>query len=157
MGRPRTPSVLKQIAGTDRADRRNGKEPEPDLLDDLQPPSHLDERAAVVWRQLAPMLRRAQVLTVMDVLALEMLCNAVADYRSVRQLRAGDVVAYSHKGSQMLDQHLVAELAISKRAEAFMAKFGMDPASRSRVMVDPQGDLFGKTDTPPQGAARFFQ
>jgi hypothetical protein len=37
-----------------------------------------------------------------------------------------------------------------------MAKFGMDPASRSRVMVEPQGDLFGK-DAPAQGAARFFQ
>lgn len=155
MGRQRKPSHLHLVDGTDRADRRNGLEPEPDLLEDLTPPAHLPERARQVWSELAPVLRRMQVLTVADVVAFEMLCDAVADYRFARTTRGDDMVTYSHKGSQMLDQWLVAQQASGKRAEVLMGRFGMDPASRSRVMVNPQGDLFG--GTAATGTGRFFK
>jgi P27 family predicted phage terminase small subunit len=154
MSRPRKPSALKVVAGTDRADRRNGAEPEPILLNDLEPPAHLRERSAAVWRELAPLLRRNQVLTEMDVLALELLCDSVADYRLAREERGDNFTTTSAKGSQMLDQLLVAQQACAKRCETLMGRFGMDPASRSRVMVNPQGDLFGQ---PPSGKARFFK
>lgn len=155
MARPRKPASLKLVQGTARPHRENGNEPEPALLNDLTPPAHLDERSAAVWNQLAPMLRRMQVLTEADVLAFEMLCNAVADYRLAREQSGEKFVVHSHKGSQMLNQWLVAQQACGKRAESFMAKFGMDPASRSRVMVNPQGDLFGASDKP-SGTGRFF-
>lgn len=154
MSRPPKPTALKLVAGTDRADRRNGNEPEPDLLQDLTPPAHLSEKSAAVWREVAPTLRKTGVLTVADKIALEMLCDSVADYRLARERRGDKLVTYSHKGSQMLDQLLVAQQACGKRAETLMAKFGMDPASRSRVMVNPQSDLF---DTNPTGTSRFFQ
>lgn len=153
MSRPRKPSALKLIAGTDRADRRNGNEPEPLLLNDLEPPPHLSERSAAVWRELAPTLRRNQVLTEMDALALELLCDSVADYRLARAERGDSLTTYSSKGSQMLDQLLVAQQACAKRCEALMSKFGMDPASRSRVMVNPQADLFASENTKD----RFFK
>ncbi len=157
MGRPAKPSALKDLAGTNRADRRNDKEPEFDLVDDITPPTHLCERSAEVWRQVAPILRRGKVLTAADVIALEMLCDAVADYRQARTQRGDNFTQSTPKGGQQLDQLLIAQQMSSKRAEAFMAKFGMDPASRSRVMVDPQMGLFeqpaadGKPDT-----GRFF-
>jgi len=153
VSRPRKPTSLKLVTGTDRADRRNGNEPEPQLLEDLTPPAHLAARSAVVWNELAPMLRRIQLLTEADVIAFEMLCDAVADYRLARETRGDDMVTYSHKGSQMLDQWLVAQQACGKRAETLMGRFGMDPVSRSRVMVTPQGDLF---DQPSTGTGRFF-
>jgi P27 family predicted phage terminase small subunit len=155
-GRLPKPSALKRQQGTDRADRRNGQEPEPDLLLELSPPAHLAPDSAAVWAQVAPMLHRAKVLTVADTIALEMLCDAVADYRKTRQERGDDFVQHSAKGSQMLNQLHVAMAMSSKRAEAFMAKFGMDPVSRSRVMVDPQGDLFGKPDQAANNTGRFF-
>lgn len=154
-GRLPKPSAKKRMEGTDRADRRNGNEPEPDLLADISPPSHLAPECAAVWRQVAPLLRRIGVLTVVDVIALEMLCDAVADYRKTRALRGDDFVVASAKGNDMLNQLHVAMAMSSKRAESFMARFGMDPVSRSRLMVDPQGDLFGKPD--PAGTSRFFQ
>jgi P27 family predicted phage terminase small subunit len=156
MSRPKKPTALKLVAGTDRADRRNGGEPEPMLLNDLAPPAHLSPKSAAVWEELAGMLRRNQVLTEMDVVAFEMLCDAVADYRHTRAERGDKFVAHSHKGSQMLDQMLVAQQACGKRAEVLMGRFGMDPASRSKVMVNPQGDLFGAPDKKPAGAGRFF-
>lgn len=154
MSRPRKPTALKLVTGTDRADRANGNEPEPQLLNDLTPPAHLSERSAVVWRELAPMLRRIQVLTEADTVAFEMLCDAVADYRFARLTRGDDMVTYSHKGSQMLDQWLVAQQAWGKRAEVLMGRFGMDPVSRSKVMVDQQPSLPGMETA---GSARFFK
>ena len=142
VSRPRTPTGLKLVKGTARADRTNGAEPEPMLLNDLKAPAHLSARSAEVWNQVAPMLRRLQVLTEADVIALEMLCDSVADYRLARSQCGDDFVVHSSKGSQMVSQWLVAKQLSSKRAEAFMGKFGMDPVSRSRVMVSTQGDLF---------------
>jgi P27 family predicted phage terminase small subunit len=157
VGRPAKPSALKDVAGTSRADRRNDKEPEFDLLDDISPPVHLSEASAAVWRQVAPMLRRGKLLTAADVIALEMLCDSVADYREARRQRGDDLTQATPKGGQQLNQLLIAQQMSSKRAEAFMAKFGMDPASRTRLMVDPQLGLF---DQPPADGkpttARFF-
>lgn len=144
MSRPRKPAALKLVQGTARAGRENGAEPEPMLLNDLEPPAHLQESSAAVWREVAPMLRRIHVLTEADVIALELLCDAVADYRHARQVAGDDFVALSAKGSEMLSQWFVAKLSAGKRAEALMTRFGMDPVSRSRVMVNPQGDLFGE-------------
>jgi P27 family predicted phage terminase small subunit len=152
VGRPRTPTRLKVVAGTDRADRRNDAEPEPALLNDLEPPEHLHPRSAAVWRQVAPMLRKMLVLTEADVIALEMLCDQIADYRYARQQRGDDFVVESAKGSEMLSQWMVAQAMTSKRAEAFLTKFGLDPVARSRVMVVAQADLF--SDAAP--TSRFF-
>lgn len=154
-GRLPKPSAQKRLAGTERASRRNGNEPQPDLLDDLSPPAHLSEESAQVWSTVAPMLRKNQVLTVADLIALEMLCDFVADYRETRRQRGNEFVVTSAKGSDMLNQLQVAMSMSSKRAEAFMARFGMDPVSRSRVMVDPQGDLFGQAGKQA-GTERFF-
>lgn len=154
MGRPRKPTALKLVDGTVRADRENGNEPEPMLLNDLEPPAHLDPRAAAVWNELAPMLRRLQVLTEADVIAFEMLCDAVADYRYARIVRGDEFVTRSPKtGSEMLSQWLLAGSVAGKRAETFMSKFGLDPVSRSRIMVQPQADLFGAAGA---GTGRFF-
>ena len=158
-GRPAKPSALKAIEGNRGKRSGNANEPEPDLLNDLEPPAHLPEASAAVWRELAFMLRKLQVLTVADRVAFEMLCDAVADYRAARAERRGRFITTSPKsGADMLDQYLVAQGMAGKRAEGLMAKFGMDPVSRSRVMVDPQGDLFGNAAADkPSGAARFFK
>ena len=158
MGRTAKPTALKAIEGNRGKRGKANNEPEFDLLNDMEPPVHLAERSAAVWRELAWMLRKAHVLTVADKVAFEMLCDAVADYRFVREKRGDGFITHSPKtGAEMLDQMLVAQQMLAKRAEGFMAKFGMDPASRTRVMVDPQMDLFGGQSAPkPSGTERFF-
>jgi P27 family predicted phage terminase small subunit len=151
VGRARKPTALKVVAGTDRADRRNGNEPEPALLNDLEPPAHIPPRSAVVWRQVASLLRAMQVLTVADVIGLELMCDAIADYRYARDRLCDDFVVTSAKGSEMVSQWLVAKQMAAKRAEALMSRFGMDPAARARLMINPQTDLFDDA-----GAGRFF-
>lgn len=159
MARPSKPSALKLVQGTARASRMNGSEPEPELVSaDIAetPPAHLSARSAAVWREVAPMLRSIQVLTVADLLALEVLCDQVADYRHARAQVGDDFVGHSPKtGAQMLNQWLVAAQMTAKHAEQLMSRFGMDPQSRARLMINPQGDLFGG-DAKPAGTARFF-
>lgn len=157
MARPAKPTALKAIEGNRGKRGKNEHEPEFDLLSDLEPPAHLPERSAAVWRELAWMLRKAQVLTVADKIAFELTCDAVADYREARKRRGDNFITTSPKtGAEMLDQMLVAQQMLCKRAEGLLAKFGMDPASRSKVMVDPQMDLFGKPAATAASTSRFF-
>jgi P27 family predicted phage terminase small subunit len=144
VSRPRKPTALKVVGGTERADRRNANEPEPPLLNDLTPPAHLAERSAAVWRQVAPIVRQMQVLTVADIFALELLCDSIADYRHARSQVGDDFVTYSSKGSQMVDQWLVAQQMSRKAAEGLISKFGLDPRARASIMVNPQPDLFDR-------------
>jgi len=152
VSRPRKPTALKLVSGTARADRANGNEPEPDVLREVEPPAHLGERSVAVWRELSPVLCKNQVLTEMDLVSLEVLCDAVADYRLARTQRGDQLVTHSSKGSQMLDQLLIAQQACAKLASTYMGRFGMDPVSRSRVFINPQADLFSDA----AGTNRFF-
>jgi P27 family predicted phage terminase small subunit len=154
-GRPRKPTALKLIAGNPGGRALNGFEPEPPLLNDLDPAEHLSPRSAAVWREIAPMLRQLGVLTVADRIPLEMLCDQVADYRLSRQMHGDELVVASSKGTEMLSQWLVAAQMCAKRAHALMACFGMDPVARAKVMTNPQGDLFGGGAGDP--ASRFFK
>lgn len=161
-GRHPKPTALKLIEGNKGKRGGNNAEPEFDLVSDLDPPFHLDDGAQAVWGEIAPVLAKGKVLTVADKVALELLCNTIADIRFVRALRGDSFVKKSPKtGAEMLDQHLVAEQMLCKRAESLMAKFGMDPASRSRVTVDSgQLGLFGGADAggpQPTGTGRFFK
>ena len=154
MSRPFKPTALKVVGGTDRKDRRNEHEPEPEYLFNLAAPTHLSERSAAVWDELAPMLAKMKVLTVADTVALELLCDVVADYRFARQHRGDKFVGTSPKtGSQCLSQWLIAEQMCRKGAEGLMAKFGMDPRARSQIFVDPQADLFGASAQGTPAAA----
>ena len=154
-GRPRKPSALKAIEGNKGKRAGNANEPEFDLVSDLEPPWHLDDGAQEVWREVAFMLRKAKVFTVADKVTLELLCNTVADVRRIRAERNGEFVIKHHKtGTESLSQQLIAEQMLTKRALDLLAKFGMDPSSRSKVMVDPQLGLFG--DDPASGTSRFF-
>ena len=59
----------------------NNQEPDPDYLNELEPSAWLPEDAKLVWRELAFKLRKAKVLTVLDVPPLEDLCVTIATYR----------------------------------------------------------------------------
>lgn len=156
-GRPRKPTALKAIEGNKGKRAGNNHEPDFDLVSDLEPPWHLDDGAQEVWREVAFMLRKAQVFTVADKIALELLCNTVADVRRARAERNGElVIKHAKTGTESLSQQLIAEQMLTKRAMDLLTRFGMDPASRSKVMVDPQMGLFGNADNPATGTGRFF-
>ncbi len=156
-GRPPKPTALKLVAGNPGGRTLNDGEPEPVLLNDLKPSKRMEPRSKLIWLELAPMLRSMQVLTVADVLSLEMLCDQVADYRLARSKRGDELVVLSAKGSEMVSQWHVAQQMALGRADAKMSKFGMDPRSRAQLMINPQGDLFAAASAADASPARFFK
>lgn len=146
MARLPKPTHLKLVEGNKGKRAINSFEPDPDYLNDLRAPGYLPEQAIEVWNDLAPKLRKAKLLTVLDVDAVCQLCIAIAQYRYATQELNFDFINYGQKG-QSLNQLMIAQSMAFKQANAIMQQFGMTPAARSRVVVNSQGDLFGNEKT----------
>lgn len=156
-GRPPKPTALKLIEGNRGKRATNDKEPEPVLLDDLTPPAHLPEPAAAVWRELAPKLRRAHVLTEMDTHLLELTSVAMATYRLTVEKNKDEklMIRNPETGSISMSPWVLLQSMSFKQAIGALREWGATPAARSRVaVVDPQQDLFANKQT---GTGRFFQ
>lgn len=148
-GRPAKPSALKLIEGNRGKRALPKNEPDPAYLNDLTPPEHLPPDAAAVWSDIAPRLRAAMLLTELDTLALEWLCIAAAQHRRATAELGADVYIVKNSPSPWL---IIQSMAF-KRAKVLCDAFGMSPAARARVVVNPQGALF---PAEQNGADRFF-
>lgn len=154
-GRPPKPSALKLVEGNRGKRAANPHEPEPLLLNDLEPPAHLPANVAAVWRELAPKLRRAMVLTELDTPLLEMTCAAIAMHRTTLE-KTDDgklMMRNAETGSVSLSPWLLLQSMSFKQAMVALKEWGATPAARTRVMVDPQADLF---PADKSGTGRFF-
>jgi phage terminase small subunit len=85
------------------------------------PPPTLSEGARLVWLELAPGLEACGVGTQVDRPAFELLVDALADYRRLRD--RSEQAAYA--------------TSAAKRLTRLLGEFGMTPASRARVEVTP--------------------
>lgn len=81
-GPPKKPTSLRVLHGTTRKDRYGdpGDEVTPAASTDA-PPEHLQDIAREMWQQLAPELKRLGLLSVLDRVQLEVLCEAYATKR----------------------------------------------------------------------------
>lgn len=155
-GRPPKPTGLKLVTGNPGKRALNKQEPDPDYLEDLAPPTRLSEAEAEVWRELATPLRKAKVLTTVDVLALEMLCIAVARYRWATAKTPPNAGVLKGENGLMMNPWLIVQSMTFKQATGLMRDFGMTPAARSRVMIQPQGDLFGGAAAGNKAGKSYF-
>jgi P27 family predicted phage terminase small subunit len=157
MARPTIPTRLKIIKGTAKKCRLNPNEPKP-ARTIPSAPAHLSDHAKVVWGSVSTILDRMGVLTEADAIALEALCETVADLRAARQsLRLPVKLQYKNADGEAVEE-VVAEgghqtyLTIGKsgamqrnrsemaliadadrRLIAWCAKFGMTAADRAKV------------------------
>lgn len=160
MGRPLKPTALKVIEGN-KGKRAAGKqEPDPEYVTDLSAPEWLTGEAAAVWDEVAPNLRKARLLTTVDVQALGMGCIAIAQYRAASKRADGELVkskTVEREGAPVeMGEHvnpwLIVQSMSFKQAMAIFQQFGMSPAARTRIAVNPQGDLF----PPGDGKKGYF-
>lgn len=152
MANPPKPTALKLIEGNKGKRALNKREPDPDYLIDLAAPEWLPPGAAAVWDEIAPKLRAACVLTVIDVPILCKGCVAFAQYRHATQM-LGDALVVEGMKADYVNQWMVAQSMAFKQAMAVFMQFGMSPAARTRISINPQGDLFGNDKT---GANKYF-
>lgn len=181
MGRRALPDSVKEARGTLRPSRVNQAQPEPDALEvGVQPPDWivgpLRRRA---WSGLVDLLTGTKVLTVMDTAALGLMVDTFGRYLEARDVvdgkrcggcgrpnhrpRAGCrdpfpgapyVTSQSGRSGLMVRAHpAVAVMDRTLRTLLdILGRFGMDPASRSRV-VATLGAGQGRTDA----SRRFFE
>lgn len=141
MANPRKPTNLKLIEGNKGKRALNRSEPDPEYLNDLTAPAWLPADAAKVWDEIVPHLRAARVLTKVDVPAVEKMCVAIAKYR-LATLKLGDDLVIEGKNAAYVNQWMVAQSMAFKQFVAISQNFGMTPAARTRIAIQPQEDLF---------------
>lgn len=144
-GRPRKPTNLKVLHGTDRADRTNPNEPTcSGPLGD--PPAHLSDVALAKWREIVPWLEQNGLVGTVDRGMIEGLCVCYA-----RAVAADAEVAA--KG-MVSDGRKRPEVNISRESwteyRRFCTEYGLSAASRGKVSAVPRGDK-DKDET-----AKFF-
>lgn len=154
MSRPPKPTELKLLEGNKGKRALNRNEPDPDYLDNLAPPAWMPEDAQKVWSEVAFKLRKAKVLTVLDVQALEIACVSIANYRRATLKVGENLVELKEKEKEsgeaaapqlVMNPWAIVQAMSYKQAMAALREFGMTPSARSRVLIDPQLGLFGNS------------
>jgi P27 family predicted phage terminase small subunit len=150
-GPPKTPTNLKVLRGTFRADRALENEPQPELA--IPPvPAHLSDESKVEWGRVSQELYQLGLLTNVDRAALCAYCDAWSDYVDAsKQCRGQDgkdrkvLRPVDSEGKPTGGYYENPYYTIKKRSmeimKSFLAEFGMTPASRTRISA-----------TPPDGA-----
>jgi P27 family predicted phage terminase small subunit len=145
--RPRS-SHLKALEGAPES-RLNRDEPIPSE-GIIVPPVELPEDAQAVWNRLAGDLISRRVLTAWDCDAFAAYCRAVALFnRAAEQVeREGASTERPYKG-QVASPAFRAMVAAEKMASSIGSRFGLTPADRATLKVDPDAG-------PRSGSARLL-
>ena len=128
----------KVIRGTFRSDRDNPDRPEPEVVDDIDPPPTLDMVGTNCWLRMTTELAALNLLATTDFLALERYCMLYS------KMRIADLALLEHgltyETVDQLDNTLVkkrpeADLVAKYAAELRQMEntFGLNPAARERV------------------------
>lgn len=111
--------------------------------------------ATAEWERLAPMLRKAKVLTDGDRGALIALCLEWSRYlyANARVVEQGMVIA-APSGYPVPNPYIGIGNRAFTNCKAMMAEIGLTPTARSRVVAksEEDGDPFAEFEDPPGGA-----
>jgi P27 family predicted phage terminase small subunit len=139
-GRPRTPSKMKVLRGTDRADRMLANEMDPKTAVLLpSPPAYLDSVAKKVWEKTTRALKELDMLVEVDYELLAAYCfnYAIIEKCSKEISKPGGMhIKYKNKaGATNLTAH--PNIKIYNDAlgnlNRLAAQFGFTPSSRTRI------------------------
>jgi P27 family predicted phage terminase small subunit len=153
-GRKPKPSHLKLVTGNPGKRPINQREPEPPRSRPSAP-AHISVKAREYWGFVVGELDRMGVVTSIDALAIEMLCEAYADYQEASQT----IIEFGSKyyetvnatGGIMYRSHPAVAVRVDadRRIKGWCAEFGMTAAARTRIQTggkqkehDPADDYF---------------
>ena len=151
-GPPKTPTALKKLKGTYRADRDSDIGPQ--LDGGAECPDCLSAEAHAEWERLAPGLEACGLLTVLDRAVFAGYCQAWADCKRLTE-QLNEMASWvweSEKGYRQA----VPEVAMRREASVRMAqaasKLGLDPSSRSglhlKTPARDEDNPFDRFDKP---------
>lgn len=148
-GRPRKPTALHKLHGTERPGRSSTDEPKPRALTRDDPPMTLEREGAELWRDMVAELRQLGMLTQVDRAALAAYCAAFGRLAEARRQmrRSGGAVVKSSDGTLRLSPWFRIEKAASETLTRLAIEFGFTPASRPRLGRPARG---GDDPPPPK-------
>jgi len=147
-GRRPKPTALKELEGS--RIRRKGDEPQPGGVPKC--PSHLDAEARKEWRRISRELLSLGLLTSVDRAALAAYCGAWSRWVKAEKAlqkqeleKQKDMTVVATKSGYPLQNPLLAVAnAAMEKMHKFLIEFGMTPASRAKIAIDP-----GEKSTDP--------
>ena len=147
-GRPRKPTRLKVIHGTDRPDRTPANEPQPDEVLELpNPPSIMPRAGKKMWKVLGEELMDKGLLTEVDLQTFEICCFNYGLYRAAADSvfcmidnpnkpgsrRRRKLAEYLEgRNSQTMPEYSAMTKAFAT-FKSYLVEFGLSPAARSRI------------------------
>ena len=130
------PESTLRLRGTSRKDRqRSAPQPEVTRLD---APSWLAGEGRVMWGELGPKLRRLGLLTDLDLNSFARLCQLHGRWLAASRFIQENGATYMGPGG-LEKRHPMAAVAadLERQLLALEQHFGLTPASRQRLSLDP--------------------
>src|SRR5258707_5544374 len=140
MGRRRRPIALKILEGN--PGKRDLGRGEPTLPAAVPPcPKHIRGLARGAWQRIGAQLARMHVANHVDQDALELLVGAYAEYRRAQAVLDRRGRTYTIRTASGRVVRARPEVAIAqdawRRVRLMLQEFGLTPAARTRVEVEP--------------------
>jgi len=139
-GRKPKPTALKKLAGNPGKRPLDRAEVRPRAGVPAMPRRRLSAEGQRLWRRLAPELAELGLMTEVDGPAFEMLCvHYSVAVQAARQLREEGLTVMGTTGER---KHPCAQILreASTAFRMYAEQFGLTPAARARLRVDPGED-----------------
>jgi P27 family predicted phage terminase small subunit len=132
------PTSLKIVKG-EKPSRINHNEPRPDPSEVPECPEWLSEEAVGVWDALVRPLHAKGLLTLWDVEAFTVFCEAVVHHRHACQAVAHtDILVKGALGNMVKNPALQIARDTAQTIRAFAQEFGLTPSARSGIQLPPR-------------------
>lgn len=135
-GRKAVPKNLKMLRGTYRSDRDGGGVKVKAYLP--EPPEWMPDIGKEEWERIAKELYELELLTRLDVVALEMYCSVYARWKKAEfkllEMEEGEV-SRTPNGYQQMSAWMLIYNNCFKQLQSAAGMFGLTPADRARMKV----------------------
>lgn len=133
-------------------DAKTASLPQYQLADLDMPPALMDEDAAVVWDELAPVFKGRGVITEADLTLFSEICSIIADMRKYKKEIEDEGFTIRGDSGILVKHPLISPLnTLRTMLRSYLCEIGWTPGSRTKVIravaeadskeKDPFGDL----------------
>ncbi len=134
-GRKPKPTALRIVQGNPGKRPLPKNEPKPKAMVP-RAPAHLSAEQKKIFRRVAKQLNNANIITRIDGVALELLCEAYSRWLdALDKVKLMGMVVKSPSGFPVQNPYLGIANRAFDQAQKMMTEFGMTPSSRTRVQT----------------------
>lgn len=137
------PDALKQLQGTDRADRINPEQPQWDCVVEAKAPDYFNSMERKVWDNIVPQLIKQKLFQTIDQATVVILCQSLANYHTLHSLTRGKFGKVENGkvtcDNEVYKLYQIQQMAL-KTAIDLMKQYGFTPVARQKMMIPPDQD-----------------